>query len=146
MKKPQIFILMALMAMTVGSASAEQTALKVTLADGTSSTFILSQKPKVTFAREHMVISTPDATAEFKRADISDLTFTSDISSAIQIREADNSISYLGGIVAAPGKFIMVYDLSGRIVASAPDKLSTDFLPSGVYIIKAGRQSLKIKK
>ncbi len=137
---------MALMALVAGSVSAQETAMRVTLIDGSTSTFILSQRPKVTFKGENMVIASPEASTEFNRSDVADITFTSDLSSVNSICGSRNTISYVNGIISAPDRFILVYELTGRIVASAQGILNTADLPSGSYIVKADDQSIKIRK
>ena len=83
MKKGKTFTIIALMAMISGSVSAAETALTVTLTDGNSATYLLSRKPRVSFSGKKMIISVPDASAEYPLSHIADISFRENLPSGI---------------------------------------------------------------
>ncbi len=148
MKHPKILSAIAGMTMIVSSAYAGETALKVTLYDGSSATYVLSQKPVIRFSGYNLQILVSDASAEYSRKDVKNLTFLPDGESSVSVPGGadENMLSYISDIVKAPGKFIIVYDMTGRIVITGAESLSTESLSPGIYIVKADRQTLKIIK
>lgn len=128
------------------SLSAAETAMKVSLADGAESYYILSYKPVVTFSGEMMNVTSPDANASFERGDIRSITFTDYDPSAVGDLKIPplESLRYVNGEIQAPGRNVEIYTLGGASVASSFENFSTAGLEKGIYIVRAGRQTLKI--
>lgn len=144
MKRKQILIAALL---TAVSSVAGEKALQLKLTDGSHAAYVLSDRPSVTFAGSTMTVSVPGASATYERSEIASMGFTDYLSTVIE--EFSDTVSlmrYVGGAVEAPGRTIEVYTADGRLAASAQDYLSTDALPTGIYIVKAGRQTLKIAR
>lgn len=143
MKK--LILTLTLVAASFASAHAEW-ALKVSLADGSEPTYVLAEKPAITFEGQNMVIKTSDASTEYPRADVINMTFTSEVSSVEDITNTSSILSYVGGVVVAPDTDIMVYDLNGRMCISGHGEVSLDQLPAGIYIVATPYQTLKVIK
>lgn len=124
--------------------AAAQTGLRLTLADGSQPTYILDEKPTVTFEGENVLISTPDAETAYPRAQVVSFTFADDTSVANLPVESQSVLRYTGKTAEAEGQAIRVYDLGGREVRSASDRVSLEGLAAGIYAVTAGKQSIKI--
>ena len=127
---------------------AEGSALLITKNDGSKMGYILSEKPVVTFGATAINIKTADANADVERADIKSITFVpeSEVTAIYQLSKDNQVFEYRGGIVNVPGAVIQVYTLDGRMLKSGHSTLSLSDEPSGVYIIKANHQTIKINK
>ena len=140
------FALTVLLCAAASSAFAASNALRVELTDGTTSTFVLSEKPKVTFSGSQMNIATADASASFERADVKAMNFT-DASGIADVKgDSDFLYKYDGETFEAPGLEISVYSIDGKLSAGGLDSVSLSDLPSGVYAVKAGDRTIKILK
>ena len=120
-------------------AMAQQTLNIHTTTQGTVS-FAFATKPVVTFvAPETLKVVSATMTVEFPYADIEKLTF-SDTATGVE----SLSVSEATGVVS-------VYDLSGKLVlqdanADGTARLNLSSLRPGVYVVKDGRRSYKVRK
>lgn len=135
--------LMASALLLAASAFAGQTALKLSMLDGSTFSYVLQNKPVITMEGENVNIATSDASASFKRADVKNFVFVDEPSGIEEITRSESFISYDGRSIAAPGFEISVYSLSGRRVAVAKESLNIEALPAGAYVATAGTRSLK---
>lgn len=138
---------LSLIVLAAASLTAQaKTALQVSLSNGEKPTYVLGTKPEVTFNGADMVVSVANASTCYAMADVVDLQFV-DVEGVDDIlTDSDSVLSYCGGVIEAPGHEITVYSLAGTVVARGDSQLSTDNLASGVYVVTAGKQSLKIIK
>jgi hypothetical protein len=120
-------------------AAAQQTLNIHTTTQGTVS-FAFATKPVVTFvAPETLKVVSATMTVEFPYADIEKLTF-SDTATGVEslsVSEATDGVS--------------VYDLSGKLVlqvanADGTARLDLSSLRPGIYVVKDGRRSYKVRK
>ena len=120
-------------------AAAQQTLNIHTTTQGTVS-FAFATKPVVTFvAPETLKVVSATMTVEFPYADIEKLTF-SDTATGVEslsVSEATGGVS--------------VYDLSGKLVlqvanADGTARLDLSSLRPGIYVVKDGRRSYKVRK
>lgn len=140
------------MSMFVSTAEAD-TALVMAKSDGTTETFLLSQKPEISFGESDCTLSTTDYTVSIPRGDIADFHFT-DVATAIsspctdggvKVRLADGVLTIQGAIENA----VAVFDVSGKAVnANATTNGTTCTvalagLPKGIYIVKYGNNTIK---
>lgn len=129
------------------AAFAEGHALKVLLTNGSSETYYLSEKPRISFAGDDMMIASSTASTSYARKDVASITFE-DASTSIDNVKKANSTSYRfdGNSFEADGMQISVYNMAGKQVTAGKDAVSLKSLQPGVYVVKAGKQSIKIKK
>ena len=104
--------------------------------------FTFAEKPLVTFpSTEVMNIASTTVTVEFPYSEVEKITFNDEDPTAVQtltVRDNTNEVR--------------IYDLNGRLVrrtrsrdgATVSVDLST--LPVGVYIVKDGKRTYKVKK
>lgn len=127
-------------------ASAADTALKVLLTDGNSATYMLSDKPKVTFTGEDMNIVSSSASTSYQRSTVASVTFVDAESAIGDIRAKAVTYRYAGSRFEAEGCDITVYSITGATMLRGTDSVSLEHLEPGVYVVKAGNQSIKIRK
>lgn len=139
------------------SADKKAEALVVEMTDGSTVTFKLEEQPKLTFSGTNLVIESAVLETSYPLSDLKRYTFKFVEASGIDtvegngtgVKQADGSIT-IDGIT--PGTAITVYSTSGTAVATAKAggtgsaTISTSPLPSGVYIIKYGDKTTKIRK
>lgn len=143
-------------------ASNEPSQLIVKFKDNTKETFVLANKPVITFDTEKFYINTSDFSAEL--SDVEEFCFetettgidavkkdnAADASSSFTFRFVDGRTVYISGLDDSAR--ITVYSLSGAQVNTRIDRGNesavVDFgnQPAGVYIIRANKQSFKIIK
>lgn len=143
MKK--IPIILSALLLSAMSAAAGETALRLSLRDGSSATYVLSDRPVISFSGEQMMIECDNASTAYNRSEVTSLAFftkgTTGIADAAMTADV---LSYVGGELSAPGCAIEVYTIAGVRVAAAFGNLSDSILAPGAYIVRAGRQTLKI--
>lgn len=121
--------------------------LKLSLTDGSSKTFLLSEKPVIAFPGEQMTVTTPEVSFECDRTDVANMEFTEAPEAGIKdVQAAENLFSYLNDMIECPGSTIEVYDLGGMLRASGREVLSTSALASGIYIVRTNQHVVKIVK
>jgi hypothetical protein len=127
---------------------AEGSALLVTLKDGKKAGYILSQKPSVTFEGAKLIIIVDDVSTDYDMADVSGFTFVdaSEINEIKDLKHGDTLFEYLNGTIRSEGSDIHVYTLDGKLLKSGKSTISLIGQPSGVYVVKMNRQTIKIKK
>ena len=103
--------------------------------------FTFAEKPQVTFpSTEVMQIASTTVTVEFPYSEVEKITFNDEDPTAVQtltVRDNTNEVR--------------IYDLNGRLVRrnrSRDGAVSVDLstLPVGVYIVKDGKRTYKVKK
>lgn len=124
---------------------AEDVALILSLSDGKTATYVLSDKPVVTFDDDHIIFTSSEASASHLRAEVTDITFRDSQSGLADFTNEENVMRYVNHTVEAPGQTIRVYSVDGRLTATGNGSLSLDGLANGIYIATAGTQTLKIK-
>lgn len=159
MRKLITSILLAVITTTATHAQdATTTGLVLQLTTGETATFVLDEQPKITFTADNLVITSPTYTTEYPLAGLQRYTFKQVPASHITSPTADNrpSITQTDGQIILDnlpaGTAVTVYSIDGMALSApttAPDgraTIDTSTLTSGVYIIKYGNKSLKIRK
>ena len=108
--------------------------LILTLNNGESVSFILQDKPEVTFSGSRVYISSTKSTVDYLRSEVKDFHFEEVVTNIEEIEE----LSYRGN------DSIIVYDVTGHMIAIQKDnsleqaKQYVNSLKPGLYIIKIG--------
>ena len=132
------FILSCLLLCGMAS-SAQQTLNIHTTTQGIIS-FAFANKPEVTFPATDVLKVTSDAmTVEFPYSDIQKITFDDGETGVATITVRDHANQ------------VRVYDLSGKLVLERAAKkgvvtVNLSTLPSGVYVVKDGKRTYKVRK
>lgn len=159
MRKILATILLAVTATAAANAQGDMTeALEIRLTTGETATFVLDKQPKITFSAGNLVITSPTYTTEYPLASLQRYTFKQVPASQITPPHADGqpSVSQTDGQIILSDlpadATVTVYSIDGMAISSpttATDghaTIDTSTLTSGVYIIKYGNKSLKIRK
>lgn len=144
--KKKLLTLLLLACQTI--AYADGSALLITLKSGNQAAYIFADKPVVTFSETAMNISVANATTEYQRADISNFTFVdaSEVASIEEVSDNKTVFEYTSGVVRAIGATIEVYSLNGMLLKRGSSSVSLADQPVGVYVVKMGKQVIKVKK
>lgn len=130
-----------------------ESCLQLSMKDGSTHDYVLTQQPRIAFASDSLHITSPDAEATFALADIQDFHFADvDMQGIAPVHDRQQRLAFVQGVVTIEGYEgqVSLTDLSGRTlmtaVATRGQSLSLDLTryPQGAYIIRLGRQSLKL--
>lgn len=132
----------------LGFSADAETCLRLTLANGTNSSYVLSERPVIKFPGTRMEITTAEASVSYDRTSVISMEFVEGQPASIDdiTENGDFQFSYMNGIIRCSGSEISIYNLSGSMVASGHDELSTEHLNSGIYIVKTNNHTVKIIK
>lgn len=156
MKRILLFFVAIFSMFQFASAAEAGDNLIISTKDGQQVTYLLSTRPVVTFEGTDLVLKTTEVTVKYPLADIEDMTF--DLASGIQPVKMDQNISFTidANHIAANGlkngEVLQVFSLDGKVLVNATASedgqlsVSTEALPHGVYVVKAGKKSYKIMK
>lgn len=143
--KPYLCTLVAAIVCAI-TAHAADVALKLSLTDGTAHVYVLGEKPVMTFdADDTVTFATSTASTSYRRSDVAEIMFVDAAGAPETIVDYDNVLKVSDRMAEAPGRLINVYSTDGREVASGYQHVDLKALTTGIYIVKAGNQSLKIK-
>ena len=132
--------------------------LIVWLKSGEKVSYQLADAPVTSFSDGKLIISTNKATISYERKNVLRYTFENVVTKGIELmpgerrveinREGDE-ITFRGLTV---GSFARVYSVNGmlieqhRVTDNQPQTISLQNRPNGVYIVKAGTETIKIMK
>lgn len=126
---------------------AEGSALLVTLSDGSTAGYLLSEKPTVTFGENTLLIKSSEASTEYNRADVKRFTFVdADVLGIDPLSKGSTVFEYKNNTVRMEGAPIFIYRVNGELIKKGIGTVSIEDQPSGVYIIKMNSQSIKVVK
>lgn len=134
-----LLLLIALLPMIVSADDVKKHRMIVSLKSGEKVSFVVSEKPEVTFDGDKFCVKTTKSTFDYLRSDINDFYFEE---SGTDLE----TLEYVGNGLAT------IYDMSGHIVTTLKEdspqaaKLLIDSFKPGMYIIKIGNQSIKYLK
>ena len=103
--------------------------------------FTFAEKPQVTFPEpEVMRVVGTEMTVEFPFSEIGHISFRDDDATAVQTIVVRDNVER-----------VLIYDISGKLLRSTTAQdgaASVDLspLPAGVYIVKDGKRTYKVKK
>lgn len=138
--------------LTVGTAAAHATiCLVVKTTEGTTTSFVLADQPKLTFPDGKLIVTATEATTEFALADV-DRFYFEDIDESVKPAKKETRITYLDGVAVVEGVkgSVQVVDAQGRLVATAKAghdrtaRIDLNDAEAGTYILQAGDQTVKL--
>lgn len=138
-------LFIALSACLLGAMTAfGATCLQLVMADGSTPSYTLADRPVISFDGADMVIDTDQATISYNRSNITKMQFVDSEAAIEEVSKDAQNFSYLNGIVSATGSEIRIYSLSGALQAEGFNTLSTVGLPAGIYVVKTLHHTVKI--
>ena len=131
--------------------------LVVETKDHVKTTYMLSDKPQVTFEGNNLHIVSEKADATYNLLDILNFTYeTQSVTGVSELREEPATIDYNNGELVVSGlkanNAVSIYAMDGKLVQQQTAsrggtfRLSLSSLPQGVYIVKVGNITYKIMK
>ena len=148
--KSALMALLLLMATVIRASDVQYLTIMV---QGKPVSFALSDKPVITYQNNQLVVTTAEETVEISVAEISGTGF-SETSTAIRNLMSSGKPQVECGRVCfsdqTPGTPVQVFTADGRSVAEAKAdangtaQVSLSELPKGTYLLKAGKQTIKI--
>lgn len=153
--RPAFFILGLLTSVCLLAAEKGATALKVSLKDGTTATYVLSSDTKITFKNANMCFSSRDWKFEVPVSDLSNWTYDLPFSSINDITDGSIVITQDGNVLtisgAPVGSHIEIYAVDGKRMASLTsssvrENISTESWFTGAYVVKVNDRTFKIAK
>lgn len=133
-------------------------ALTVWAKDGTKVSYALSQRPKVTFSGEDLIITSVDSEVKYPLSQMSRFTF--EVTSGIDMVDVDGNnvtpFSFDGDTMLFPAMDrdckVVIYNTDGKLMISREVKSGTtltiplDVLNSGIYLVNVSGITYKITK
>lgn len=145
-----ILLLMMMLGAMIHAQEYESATL--TMVNGTTTTVKFSGEPTIKFTDGKLIITTDEATTEFDRQDIRQLTYNV-VAGVENVNRDDISIDNNGEALVFSnlpyGSKVNVYDLSGRLLKSETAsgnsfELPFNSLSKGIYIVSVNGVSTKI--
>ena len=119
-------------------AFADGSALLITFTDGTTASYVLSEKPRVTFGQGTLLITS---------ATVSRFTFVDAAELGIgPLTEGSMAFEYDGTTVRMAGAPIEVFTTGGTLLVRGTGSVSLSGQPSGIYVVRSGRHTVKVVK
>jgi len=122
--------------------------------NGTEQSLPLPVVQRITFENGYVVVTTTEGKHAYPIANLDKITFTESADEATAIKnlpeQAENLTFKDGTLVIKGDGMLRVYNTSGAIVSIAYVKeganVSFDSLPAGVYIVRMGDKTIKVRK
>ena len=155
--KKLLFLLILLLALPIGMLADNQNTLIVKTKDGAQTTFVLQDKPRVTFEGTDLKVVSEKETVAFALADVLRFEYVKKDALGIDEDVVDpTGVSYQGGVLVISqlrqGASVAVYALDGKLLRqltashSGTYRLNLSELPTGLYLVKADNVTYKITK
>jgi len=106
---------------------------------------------RITFEEGYVVVTTTEGTHSYPISVLDKITFTESADAIKALPEQLENLTYKDGTLAIKGDgMLRVYNTSGALVSIANVKeganISLKGLPSGVYIVRMGNKTIKVRK
>lgn len=144
MKK--LLLIVSILVCAFSLKAADVTALRVTVTDGKTETFVLNQQPKIYFEGADVVIVCNDAETRYARSVVRSFDFIKQQNSVDDIvADADNVVyTYDGEVFTCPDRHITVYTIGGMLFVDTMGSVSFADAPKGIYLVQVNNQTIKI--
>lgn len=142
--KKTLILFAAIMAGAVAHAGTY--ALKVTMGENASATYVLDDKPVVTYSENTVTIKSKSIEDTYSIGEVKSFTFVESAYTEKGALAQAVTYDYRNGIFTCEGHEIRVFNLSGQPVAMGMNSVSLEALVPGVYIVSAADRAIKIVK
>lgn len=144
-------ILAALLLMASASMMAETYNYLTLSCNGSEESVALPIVQKITFEEGYMVVTTTEGKHSYPIANVEKIRFTETATAIDALPEEAKDMTYKNGTLSIKGDGMMrVYNTAGALVSIAYVKdganINLGKLPTGVYVVKMGEKTIKIKK
>lgn len=155
--KIKLSFLLLLLSPILATASNSKTQLVVWTKDGSSVTFALAEKPKVTFSETDLIITTREVEVNYLLENIERFAYEDENSTSItQLKKNDSVFKFDGEFCLLSSlkanSTISLYSLSGTLIFTKTIQMTSEYsfslseLNTGVYIIVINGINHKITK
>lgn len=147
--KKKAFLLLSCCLTGLLAARAES-CLVLQLRDGQSFSYVLNDKPVMTFAEGTLTMKSADAEATFGLADIENFHFADKENSIRKVDDVNHQFSYLDGVISVEGiqEQVVLTNAAGQLLHSTrsgqPFTFDLKGQPQGTYLMRIGHQSVKL--
>lgn len=143
---------------TISAAAADNTMLTVILTDGTQQSYVLADRPRVTFDESQMHIDAAQLSDTYAISAVKKFVFADDATAIADVVAGEQRLTFVDGKNVlleglAPGTTVALYDLSGHTLATTQvgaegkASVSIEQQKAGVYVVGvAGGKSFKLLK
>lgn len=146
-------IIAALLLMTATSMMADNSKYLTITTNGTERDISLPIVQRITFEDGYVVVTTSEGKHSYPISVLDKMTFTEkDDADAIgKLPEQAENLTYKDGTLAVKGDgFLRIYGTNGALISIANVKeganISLGNLPAGVYIVRMGDKTIKVRK
>lgn len=124
--------------------------LNVEKSDASVESVKLEEVQKITFSENNLLIHTTEGILTFPLTEMGRITFTDQPTSVDELSDSSPSMMTVNNRLVVKGEgTLFVYNLAGNLVSVAVVKgaaeLSTHSLPAGTYIVRFGKETIKVK-
>lgn len=125
--------------------------LNVEKSDASIESIKLEEVRKITFSEDNLLIHTTENILSFPIAEMGRITFTDTPTSVDELADSSPSMMTVNNKLVVKGEgTLFVYNLAGNLVNVAVVKgaaeISTHSLPAGTYIVRFGKETIKVVK
>ena len=106
---------------------------------------------KISFEEDYLVVTTTEGTHRYPLTLLDKITFTESATAIEALPEQLENLTYKDGTLSIKGDGLLrVYGTNGALVSVANVKeganISLERLPAGVYIVRMGDKTIKVRK
>lgn len=144
-------ILAALLLMASANMMAETYNYLTLSCNGTEESVPLPVVQKITFEDGYMVVTSTEGIYSYPIANVEKIRFTETATAIEALPEEAKDMTYKDGTLSIKGDgMLRVYNTAGALVSIAYVKEGANInlgkLPAGVYVVKMGEKTIKVKK
>lgn len=144
-------ILAALLLMVSTNMMADEYNYLTITCSGTEQSISLPIVQKITFEEGYVVVTTAEGKHSYPISALDKITFTETATAIEALPEQLENLNYKDGTLSIKGDgMLRVYNASGALVSIANVKeganVSLGSLPAGVYIVRMGNKTIKVRK
>ena len=131
----------------------DEVALCISMRDGSSVSFYLKERPKMTFVADSVKIVSSTSQAKVKRSDVYDIKFRTDETNSIEDVRENGTVEIGSESIRVenmtPDCVVNVYSVDGRTVLSGMSDsnglavIQLQAIPTGVYLLKYNDITIK---
>jgi hypothetical protein len=119
--------------------------------NGTERTISLPTVQRISFVDSFVVVTTTEGTHKYPISIVDKIFFTENATAIEALPEQTENLTFKNGTLAVKGDgFLRIYSTNGALVNVAYVKeganVSLDNLPAGVYIVRMGDKTIKVRK
>lgn len=154
--KRTVTLLTLLLSIISQTMATELNAIVLTLASGSQVTYVLDERPVVTFQGDDLTITTHLNVVSYASSDVLKFTYSKVDTDGIGSVSANANFSIIGNVLVVrnlvPNSEIMVYSVDGLLLVNdradhnGSVSVTLPNIPSNVYLIKTKTANFKITK